>query len=82
MANQKQPDSRNHDRHSDGDFGGKHWTDGFPHSFHGWGPQTPTPDNELSEADSHVKLGVPDDLTWQGGNDEDHIIWRYEGTRH
>jgi hypothetical protein len=19
------------------------WTDGFPHSFHGWGPQTPDP---------------------------------------
>ena len=22
------------------------WTDGFPHDFHGWGPQTPLPDSE------------------------------------
>ena len=42
MANQKYPESK-----SDGEFGVKHWTDSFPHSFHGWGPQTPTPDNEL-----------------------------------
>ncbi len=23
------------------------WTDSFPHSFHGWGPQTPDPADEL-----------------------------------
>ncbi len=79
MANQKHPDSK-----SDGEFSIKHWTDSFPHSFHGWGPQTPTPDNELPQAGSPMKLRERDELTWHPENDKDHdhIVWRYDGTRH
>ncbi|CAN0498055.1 unnamed protein product, partial [Phaeothamnion confervicola] len=60
-----------------------HWTDGFPHDFHGWGPQTPIPDNELPQG-KRVKLKVRDELTWHAdwyGKDKDHIIWRYDGAR-
>ena len=56
MANQKYPESK-----SDGEFGVKHWTDSFPHSFHGWGPQTPNPDNELRGDSSNVKLRERDE---------------------
>ena len=47
------------------------WTDGFPHDFHGWGPQTPLPDNE--------------DLTWRSDSereDHNHIVWRFDGKHH
>ena len=67
--------------HNDND-GRARWTDGFPHDFHGWGPQTPTPDNELPEGAEHVKLRVPDHLTWHGDDRDDHIVWRYDGARH
>lgn len=45
------------------------WTDGFPHDFHGWGPQTPEPDDEL---------------VWRGGHGESrhHVIWRFDRKHH
>jgi hypothetical protein len=47
------------------------WTDGFPHDFRGWGPQTPLPDSE--------------DLSWRSegeDDDRDHVVWRFEPKHH
>ncbi|MEZ6030963.1 MAG: hypothetical protein R3C46_14600 [Hyphomonadaceae bacterium] len=55
------------------------WTDGFPHDFHGWGPQTPDP-----EATGAGEAGfAPDNsLTWVGGSDaHNHHVWRFDGRR-
>ena len=49
------------------------WTDGLPHDFTGWGPQTPDPQNP----------SPPLDLQWTGeGGDHQHQVWRFEGRRH
>ncbi len=77
-------DPKHIDPFSSGDDHKPSWTDGFPHSFHGWGPQTPTPDNELASDAEHINLRPDDELTWRPIRDEtgDHIVWRYETTRH
>ncbi|MBK8838415.1 MAG: hypothetical protein IPO30_06875 [Hyphomonadaceae bacterium] len=57
--------------------GGEHhsWTEGLPHDFKGWGPQTPDPAEEVHLAD--------DGLTWSGEEDHEHIVWRFDrGHRH
>ena len=57
------------------------WTDGFPQTFHGWGPQTP--DLE-SDTEAHVHFDTPGgDLRWRGDNDrEEHIVWRLDSRIH
>lgn len=64
------------------------WTDGFPHSFHGWGPLTPDlhadePDRHTSE-DEHYRLSNPEGgLIWRDrGGTDDIIVWRLNGNRH
>lgn len=52
------------------------WTDGFPHEFKGWGPQTPDPDETPGPAPAT-------DLVWKGGGDHhDHQVWSFERRRH
>ena len=46
------------------------WTDSFPHDFHGWGPQTPDPDDELVWRGDH------------GTESRHHVIWRFDRQRH
>lgn len=49
------------------------WTDGLPHDFSGWGPQTPDPLNPSPAVD----------LFWTGeGYDHRHQVWRFDGRRH
>lgn len=57
------------------------WTDSFPQTFHGWGPQTP--DVEV-DGESHVDFGAAGgDLHWQGRDDhEGHIVWRFVRSVH
>jgi hypothetical protein len=46
------------------------WTDGFPHEFKGWGPQTPDP------AQSDVPAT---ELVWEAGDDHaGHYVWRFD----
>lgn len=48
------------------------WTDGLPHDFNGWGPQTPDPD----------KPSPAVDLAFTGeANVEHHHVWRFEMRR-
>jgi hypothetical protein len=57
-----------------GDSEAKSWTDGLPHDFKGWGPQTPDPDApaEASEPDGA--------LTWDGEDEgSSHHVWRFDG---
>ncbi len=61
--------------------GGEHtsWTDGLPHDFKGWGPQTPDP----SEPDPSVDVHLADEgLRWDGEETHKHIVWRFDGRRH
>lgn len=61
-----------------GDSEAKSWTDGLPHDFKGWGPQTPNPDEPVSE----VVSGQPQSLTWDGeGDAHNHHVWRFDGRR-
>lgn len=55
------------------------WTDGLPHNFRGWGPQTPDPDASQADMDSML----PDDeLKWRGDSDgPNHFVWRFDGRR-
>jgi hypothetical protein len=49
------------------------WTDGLPHDFSGWGPQTPDPQ----------KPSPAIDLTWTGqGGDRGCHVWKFDGRRH
>ena len=52
--------------------GGEHhsWTEGLPHDFKGWGPQTANPADEVHLAD--------DGLKWNGEEDHKHIVWRFD----
>ena len=62
--------------HSGGDH---NWTEGLPHDFRGWGPQTPDP----AEAPSTVVHVHDDGLHWAGGEDSHkHIVWRFDRRRH
>lgn len=50
------------------------WTDGLPHGFSGWGPQTPDP------GDAKAPGG---ELQWQGEYDDHvHHVWRFDLRRH
>jgi hypothetical protein len=52
------------------------WTDGLPHAFTGWGPQTPDPDAKPEPAPAI-------DLVWKGGGDHrDHQVWSFDRRRH
>lgn len=56
------------------------WTDGLPHDFKGWGPQTPDP--EEPEAEEGVSF-FDDGLSWRGETDtRNHFVWRFDGRRH
>ncbi len=52
------------------------WTDGLPHDFRGWGPQTPDPvETTKQPAPQH-------ELLWGGGGDHhNHYIWHFDGRR-
>lgn len=47
------------------------WTDGLPHDFNGWGPQTPDPD----------KPSPAVDLAFTGEAGDHHHVWRFEMRR-
>lgn len=52
------------------------WTDGLPHEFKGWGPQTPDPDEDQA---APAPAG---DLVWRGKDDDKHFVWRFDMRRH
>lgn len=53
------------------------WTDGLPHDFRGWGPQTPDPDEKASESTARHEL------LWRGEDDHhNHYVWHFDGRRH
>ncbi len=55
------------------------WTDGLPHDFRGWGPQTPDTDALGGDGVSAQPDGA---LTWDGEDDaQDHHVWRFDGRR-
>jgi len=59
------------------------WTDSFPHSFTGWGPQTPDYGHDHPDANFRAQLHFDDDyLMWRAEQmrklDEDYIAWRTE----
>lgn len=55
------------------------WTDGLPHNFQGWGPQTPDPDAPATESGAYHPESS---LTWGGEGDErSHHVWRFDGGR-
>lgn len=60
------------------------WTDGLPHNFQGWGPQTPDPDArgpDLRDT-SNDAFHPENSLTWAGEGDERNLhVWRFEGRR-
>lgn len=55
------------------------WTEGLPHDFKGWGPQTPDPEED------RVRDAYAGDegLHWNGGEDDHkHIVWRFDRRKH
>lgn len=58
---------------------GEHnWTEGLPHDFKGWGPQTPDPEDEHM----HDAYAGDKGLHWTGGEDSHkHIVWRFDRSR-
>lgn len=55
-------------------IGDHNWTEGLPHDFKGWGPQTPDPDEHV--IDMHVG---DEGLHWSGNEDSHrHIVWRFD----
>lgn len=59
-----------------GDSEAMSWTDGLPHDFKGWGPQTPDPDFPTQSVQTDSSL------TWDGGEqDRNHHVWRFDGRR-
>ncbi len=53
------------------------WTEGFPHGFRGWGPQTPDPQEPITS------VAPSDELVWRGGDDHhNHHVWHFDGRRH
>ena len=57
--------------------GGEHrsWTDGLPHDFKGWGPQTPDDSNDVKS--DEVRL-ADDGLRWDGEQTDRHIVWSFD----
>jgi len=52
------------------------WTDGLPHHFSGWGPQTPDPEHPVTAAPAF-------DFQWAGESaTHNHHVWRFDGRRH
>ena len=52
------------------------WTDGLPHDFKGWGPQTPDPVEEATQPSPR------DELLWRGdGDHHNHYVWHFDGRR-
>ena len=55
------------------------WTDGLPHNFQGWGPQTPDPDAPATDSGA---FRPENSLTWAGEGDEhNHHVWHFDGRR-
>jgi len=55
------------------------WTEGLPHDFKGWGPQTPDPD---APAKDSVAFESDSQLSWAGESDErNHHVWHFDGRR-
>ncbi len=55
------------------------WTDGLPHHFKGWGPQTADPEGASAEG---VEFQSDNGLSWGGDSDERaHHVWRFDGRR-
>ena len=53
------------------------WTDGLPHDFKGWGPQTPDLVETTSPPAPHSEL------VWRGDDDHhNHYVWHFDGRRH
>ncbi len=80
MADRTQPQNPNFPAPGRFEPGGHlpSWTDGFPHDFKGWGPQTP----DIDQPD-HIQFRQPEsDLIWRGEEERDHIVWRFEPRRH
>lgn len=60
-------------------IGDHNWTEGLPHNFKGWGPQTPDP---AEEATAGIYAGDKG-LHFNGGDDDHkHIVWRFDRRRH
>jgi hypothetical protein len=87
MANQDQTvDIDAPYRQEDYDFGPLYggaraasWTDGLPHDFKGWGPQTPDPD---APAQGGVVFQPESGLSWAGEGDErSYHVWHFDGRR-
>lgn len=88
MADQPQAiDIDNPYRQEDYDFGPLYlgsprtpsWTDGLPHKFKGWGPQTPDPE---APAGDGVQFQADGGLNWPGESDEGaYHVWRFDGRR-
>ena len=57
--------------------GGEHgsWTDGLPHDFKGWGPQTPDPADEAKPDGLNL---ADDGLRWDGEESHKHIVWSFD----
>jgi hypothetical protein len=69
----------------------KHWTDGFPHSFHGWGPLTPDSDHPMApvwsgrDYSAEIEQDEPQADDYYGGrfhprlrHDDQYFVWRGE----
>jgi hypothetical protein len=56
------------------------WTDGLPHNFQGWGPQTPDPD---APAGDSVAFQPDNSLNWvdEGDDHQNHHVWHFDGRR-
>lgn len=52
------------------------WTDGLPHDFKGWGPQTPDPN-------ASERAPAPEaELVWRGEDDHhNNFVWHFDGRR-
>ena len=55
------------------------WTDGLPHNFQGWSPQTPDPDAQATDA---ATFQPDNSLTWAGeSHEQNHHVWNFDGRR-
>ncbi len=61
-----------------GDSEPRSWTDGLPHDFKGWGPQTPDPGDPVESASSEPNS----ELHWDSGEEpRNHHVWHFDGRR-
>jgi hypothetical protein len=64
----------------DGDYHDKepamHWTDGFPHDFHGWGPLAPDYGREDADEDDRVEREPGERFRARLTFDDEYLTWR------